>query len=108
MSTFRVRKEVIGYPTARSEVEGSRLAPSSFRASQTEPNLFGRRISYCQKDIINIFTDGSKTEHGIGAAFYILNNEIWAYQWSAKLNDNNTIFQTELAALHETVIYAKP
>ncbi|GBO17222.1 hypothetical protein AVEN_188356-1 [Araneus ventricosus] len=26
--------------------------------------------------------------------------------WSAKLNDNNTVFQAELTALHEAVIYA--
>ncbi|GBL80069.1 hypothetical protein AVEN_29079-1 [Araneus ventricosus] len=59
-----------------------------------------------RKDIINIFTDGSKTEHGVGAAFCVLTNDIWAYQWSAKLNDNNTVFQAELTALHEAVIYA--
>ncbi|GBO38492.1 hypothetical protein AVEN_10224-1, partial [Araneus ventricosus] len=27
------------------------------------------------------------------------------YQWSAKLNDNNTVFQNELTALHEAVIF---
>ncbi|GBO03324.1 hypothetical protein AVEN_48562-1 [Araneus ventricosus] len=59
-----------------------------------------------RKDIINIFTDGSKTEHGVGAAFCVLTNDIWAYQWSAKFNDNNTVFQAELTALHEAVIYA--
>ncbi|GBL75450.1 hypothetical protein AVEN_194629-1 [Araneus ventricosus] len=59
-----------------------------------------------RKDIINIFTDVSKTEHGVGAAFCVLTNDIWAYQWSAKLNDNNTVFQAELTALHEAVIYA--
>ncbi|GBN68703.1 Putative protein in type-1 retrotransposable element R1DM, partial [Araneus ventricosus] len=59
-----------------------------------------------RKDIINIFTDGSKTEHGVGAAFFVLTNDIWAYQWSAKLHDNNTVFQAELTALHEAVIYA--
>ncbi|GBO24257.1 hypothetical protein AVEN_118855-1 [Araneus ventricosus] len=58
-----------------------------------------------RKDIINIFTDGSKTDHGVGAAFCVLTNDIWAYQWSAKLNDN-TVFQAELTALHEAVIYA--
>ncbi|GBO28645.1 hypothetical protein AVEN_83226-1 [Araneus ventricosus] len=51
-----------------------------------------------RKDIINIFTDGSKTEHGVGAAFCVLTNDIWAYQWSAKLKDNNTVFQAELTA----------
>ncbi|GBN80115.1 hypothetical protein AVEN_196223-1, partial [Araneus ventricosus] len=59
-----------------------------------------------RKDIINIFTDGSKTEHGVEAAFCVLTNDIWAYQWSAKLNDNNTVFQAELTALHEALIYA--
>ncbi|GBN34116.1 Putative protein in type-1 retrotransposable element R1DM [Araneus ventricosus] len=59
-----------------------------------------------RKDIINIFTDGSKTEHGVGAAFRVLTNDIRVYQWSAKLNDNNTVFQAELTALHEAVIYA--
>ncbi|GBO36754.1 hypothetical protein AVEN_138186-1, partial [Araneus ventricosus] len=59
-----------------------------------------------RKDIINICTDGSKTEHGVGAAFCVLTNDIWAYQWCAKLKDNNTVFQTELTALHEAVIYA--
>ncbi|GBO01580.1 hypothetical protein AVEN_38257-1, partial [Araneus ventricosus] len=43
---------------------------------------------------------------GVGAAFCVLTNDIWAYQWSAKLNDNNTVFQAELTALHEAVIYA--
>ncbi|GBM71345.1 hypothetical protein AVEN_4655-1 [Araneus ventricosus] len=51
-------------------------------------------------------TDGSKPEHGVGAVFCVLTNDIWAYQWSAKLNDNNTVFQVELTALHEAVIYA--
>ncbi|GBN94913.1 hypothetical protein AVEN_181375-1 [Araneus ventricosus] len=59
-----------------------------------------------RKDIINIFTDGSKAEHGVGDAFCVLTNDIWAYQRSAKLNDNNTVFQAELTALHEAVIYA--
>ncbi|GBM86152.1 hypothetical protein AVEN_48298-1 [Araneus ventricosus] len=57
-----------------------------------------------QKDIINIFTDGSKTEHRVGATFCVLTNDIC--QWSAKLNDNNTVFQVELTALLEAVKYA--
>ncbi|GBM09680.1 hypothetical protein AVEN_186393-1 [Araneus ventricosus] len=59
-----------------------------------------------RKDIRNIFTDGSKTEHGVVVAFCVLTNDICTYQWSAKLNDSNTIFQAELTALHEAVIYA--
>ncbi|GBM09717.1 hypothetical protein AVEN_186420-1 [Araneus ventricosus] len=59
-----------------------------------------------RKDILNIFTDGSKTEQGVVASFCVSPNDIWAYQWSAKLNDNITVFQAELTALHEAVIYA--
>ncbi|GBN19268.1 hypothetical protein AVEN_235189-1 [Araneus ventricosus] len=73
-----------------------------------EPNqtsLEDGEANIVRKDIINLFTYGSKTEHGVGAAFCILTNDIWAYQWSAKLNDN-TVFQAELTALHEAVIYA--
>ncbi|GBM97690.1 hypothetical protein AVEN_207001-1 [Araneus ventricosus] len=59
-----------------------------------------------RKDVINIFTDVSKTKQGVGAAFDVLINDICACQWSAKLNDSNTVFQAELTALHEAVIYA--
>ncbi|GBM44597.1 hypothetical protein AVEN_221838-1 [Araneus ventricosus] len=75
------------------------LEPNQITLEDGEANIV-------RKDIINIFTDGSKTEHGVGAAFCVLTNDTWAYQWSAKLNDNNTVFQAELTALHEAVIYA--
>ncbi|GBL72152.1 hypothetical protein AVEN_24153-1, partial [Araneus ventricosus] len=45
-----------------------------------------------RKDNTSIFTDDSKTEHGVGAAFCVPTNDIWAYQSSAKLNGNNTVF----------------
>ncbi|GBM29362.1 hypothetical protein AVEN_175996-1 [Araneus ventricosus] len=72
------------------------LQPNEILLEDGEANI-------AQKDIIDIFTDGSKIEHGVGAAFCVLTNDIWAYQWSAKLNDNNTVFQVELTALHEAV-----
>ncbi|GBN68708.1 hypothetical protein AVEN_233433-1 [Araneus ventricosus] len=75
------------------------LKPKQISLEDGEANI-------ARKDIKNIFTDGSKTEHGVGAAFCVLTNDIWTYQWSAKLNDNNTVFQAELTALHEAVIYA--
>ncbi|GBL93871.1 hypothetical protein AVEN_153631-1 [Araneus ventricosus] len=48
--------------------------------------------SIARKDIINIFTYGSKTEHGVGTAFCVLTNDIWSYQWSSKLNYSNAVF----------------
>ncbi|GBM39301.1 hypothetical protein AVEN_171380-1 [Araneus ventricosus] len=69
------------------------LEPNQISLEDGEANI-------ARKDIINIFTDGSKTEHGVGAAFCVLTSDIWAYQWTAKLNDNNIVFQAELTALH--------
>ncbi|GBL71770.1 hypothetical protein AVEN_14198-1 [Araneus ventricosus] len=51
-----------------------------------------------RKDIINIFTDGSKTEHGVGAAFCVLINDTWAYQWSA--NSATTTPYFKLNSMH--------
>ncbi|GBO32732.1 hypothetical protein AVEN_213806-1 [Araneus ventricosus] len=42
-----------------------------------------------RNDIINIFTDGSKSEHGVGAAFCVLTNDIWA-PTSGLLNSTTT------------------
>ncbi|GBL93034.1 hypothetical protein AVEN_54664-1 [Araneus ventricosus] len=56
--------------------------------------------------INGLYTDGSKTEHGVGAVFLVLTDDIWTYHWSAKLNDNNAVFQAELTALQEAVKYA--
>ncbi|GBO32649.1 hypothetical protein AVEN_22214-1 [Araneus ventricosus] len=40
-----------------------------------------------------------------GEAFCVLTNDIWAYQWSAKLNEKSTVFPSELTAFHEAVKY---
>ncbi|GBN03654.1 hypothetical protein AVEN_33916-1 [Araneus ventricosus] len=83
------------------------VAKAELAGGQCEPVDTKNGEAYiARKDILNIFTDGSKTEHGVGAAFCVLTNDICTYQWSAKLNDNNTVFQAELIALHEAVIYA--
>ncbi|GBO14511.1 hypothetical protein AVEN_228769-1 [Araneus ventricosus] len=75
------------------------LKPNQISLEDGEANI-------ARKDIINVFTDGLKTEHKVGAAFCVLTNDLWAYQWPAKPNDNSTVFQAELTALNETVIYA--
>ncbi|GBM63651.1 hypothetical protein AVEN_10129-1 [Araneus ventricosus] len=85
--------------TGRSIHPSEHLKPNQISLEDGEEKI-------ARKDIINIFTDGSKTEHGVGAAFCVLTNDIWAYQWSSKLNDNNNVFQAELTALHEVIIYA--
>ncbi|GBM90438.1 hypothetical protein AVEN_124686-1 [Araneus ventricosus] len=55
-----------------------------------------------RKDITNIFTNGSKTKHGVGAVFCVLINDNWAYQWSVKLNDS-TYFCQEISNLNQNL-----
>ncbi|GBN24089.1 Putative protein in type-1 retrotransposable element R1DM [Araneus ventricosus] len=115
--TFKMKRKLssIQRPFLLHISEAYRTTPTAIPNACPHPSehLKPNQISFedgeayiARKDIINIFTYGSKTEHGVGAAFCVLTNGIWAYQWSAKHNDNNTVFQAELTALHEAVIYA--
>ncbi|GBN50541.1 hypothetical protein AVEN_198016-1, partial [Araneus ventricosus] len=56
-----------------------------------------------QRADVRIFTDGSKTDDGVGAALCVQEQNTWTHNWSAKLNDNSTVFQAELTALKEAV-----
>ncbi|GBN93220.1 hypothetical protein AVEN_216940-1 [Araneus ventricosus] len=46
-----------------------------------------------------IYTDGSQTEKGVGATFYVWSGQNIIYRWLAKLQDYKTVFQAELLAL---------
>ncbi|GBM78707.1 hypothetical protein AVEN_25767-1 [Araneus ventricosus] len=93
----------IGPQDLEMKATGLPIHPSE-HLKTNQISLEDGEANIAQKDIINIFTNGSKTEDGVGSAFYVLTNDIWAYQWYAKLNDNNTVFQAELTVLHEAVI----
>ncbi|GBO24898.1 hypothetical protein AVEN_53800-1 [Araneus ventricosus] len=56
-----------------------------------------------QRADVRIFTDGSKTVDGVGAALCVQEQNTWTHNWSAKFNDNSTVFQAELTALKEAV-----
>ncbi|GBM21840.1 hypothetical protein AVEN_32834-1 [Araneus ventricosus] len=85
--------------------KGRSIHPSE-HLKPNEISLEDREANIAPKEIINIFTDGLKTEHGVGAAFCVLTNDIWTYQRSSQLNNNNTVFQAEFTALDEAVICA--
>ncbi|GBN15574.1 hypothetical protein AVEN_216399-1, partial [Araneus ventricosus] len=53
-----------------------------------------------------IYTDGSKTEKGIGAAFCLWSGQNIVYRWLAKLQDYNTVFQAELLAVKHVTDHA--
>ncbi|GBM00497.1 hypothetical protein AVEN_111728-1 [Araneus ventricosus] len=53
-----------------------------------------------------IYTDGSKTEKGVGATFCVLTDVNIFHRWSTRLSLRNTVFQTEILALLKAVEHA--
>ncbi|GBN94055.1 hypothetical protein AVEN_183360-1 [Araneus ventricosus] len=55
---------------------------------------------------LRIYTDGSKTEKGVGAAFCVLTDVSITHRWSTRLSLRNTVFQAEILALLKAVEHA--
>ncbi|GBM54123.1 hypothetical protein AVEN_119852-1 [Araneus ventricosus] len=55
---------------------------------------------------LRIYTDGSKTERGVGAAFCVLTDVNITHRWSTRLSLRNTVFQAEILALLKAVEHA--
>ncbi|GBN80437.1 hypothetical protein AVEN_196684-1 [Araneus ventricosus] len=55
---------------------------------------------------LRIYTDGSKTERGVGAAFCVLTDVNITYRWSTRPYLRNTVFQAEILALLKAVEHA--
>ncbi|GBM27540.1 hypothetical protein AVEN_257853-1 [Araneus ventricosus] len=55
---------------------------------------------------LRIYTDGSKTEKGMGAAFCVLTDVNIIHRWSTRLSLRNTVFQAEILALLKAVEHA--
>ncbi|GBL83609.1 hypothetical protein AVEN_196433-1 [Araneus ventricosus] len=49
---------------------------------------------------IRLYTDGSKTKSGAGAAFCVMENQIITRRWSTKMQNYNLVFQAELLAIN--------
>jgi len=52
-----------------------------------------------RQDTLCYYTDGSKTEEGVGASFCVYDNNICLYSWNSKLSPCNTIYQAETFAI---------
>ncbi|GBN27337.1 hypothetical protein AVEN_21560-1 [Araneus ventricosus] len=53
-----------------------------------------------------IYTDGSKMNNRVGAAFCVLEPEL-SSEYLYRLADHNTVFQAELTALHQALLWKK-
>ena len=54
---------------------------------------------------ITVYTDGSKTEYGVGSGYVVYNKGQRLQSHSSKLTDTTTVFQAEVTAIHEAADY---
>ena len=52
-----------------------------------------------------IYTDGSRTDTGVAAAFCVIKGEGVSHRWGCRLGDNNTVYQAELTAIQEALTW---
>ncbi|GBM44552.1 hypothetical protein AVEN_250536-1 [Araneus ventricosus] len=74
--------------TERSEHPSEHLSPTQISLDDGGNINTGHRI----------YTDGSKSEKAVGAAFYVLTDVNITHIWSTKLSLRNTAFQAEILA----------
>ena len=53
----------------------------------------------------NIFTDGSKTEDGVGSGFVVYCKAERLHVESISLPDNTTVFQAEIIAIYKAMLF---
>jgi len=75
-------------------------ATKKIAESDVMKRLFLSHVREYHDDSIHIYTDGSKTEHGVGSATVTTRHTM-----RRKLNDNASIFTAELYALLDAVTY---
>ena len=54
---------------------------------------------------ITVYTDGSKTEYGVGSGYVVYNKSRRIQTHSSKLTDTTTVFQAKVTAVHEAADY---
>ena len=60
-----------------------------------------------ETESINIFTDGSKSDNGVGSAFVAFHRGTLFHRQMFKLPNHCTVFQAELLAIHEALLFAR-
>lgn len=77
----------------------TKLPPSSFPKYNVIHNLRVYNEETTPKCSLNIYTDGSKLESGVGAAFVAFKNNRSILEKKFKLNKLNSVYQAELIAI---------
>ncbi|GBN61029.1 hypothetical protein AVEN_244504-1, partial [Araneus ventricosus] len=90
----------------RSEIEEKTTGWSAHPSDHLSPTQISLDDGGNIKTGLTIYTDGSKTEKGVGGAFCVLTAVNNTHRWSARLSLRNTVFQAEIPALLKAVEHA--
>ena len=66
---------------------------------------FDVKPSHIQKAETTIYTDGSKTDHGVGAVFVIYHKNKRIHAESIHMPDTSTVFEAEIEAISHACMY---
>lgn len=93
------------------QIGADTLTPNSFERNKNTLHL---HLADCTFSIkadntgkatdIAIYTDGSKTEEGMTAAFVLYNRDVTIHQWSQFLNQQASVFQAEIQAIKNALL----
>ena len=75
------------------------------RFTNTNTDSFDGKPKHIQKAETTIYTDGSKTNHGVGAGFVIYHKNRRIHAESIHIPDTSTVFQAEIEAC---LLYTSP
>ena len=76
------------------------------RFSRINTDSFDGNPKHIQKAETTIYTDGSKTDHGVGAGFVIYHKNQRIHTESIHMPDTSTVFQAEIEAISHACQYA--
>ncbi|GBN71149.1 hypothetical protein AVEN_19930-1 [Araneus ventricosus] len=88
------------------EIEEKGTVWTSEPAKHPHPNQIYLQDGGTRNTCTRIYTDGSKIEQSVGAAFCVFQGQNIIYRWSAMLKNDNTVFQVKLITLKEAVQHA--
>ncbi|GBN18184.1 hypothetical protein AVEN_211464-1 [Araneus ventricosus] len=108
VSIRRLRKHIPNHSHAPEDFEEIESGWSSHPSSHLHPDQISLQDGGNLVETTAIYTDGSKLENGVGAAFCLVENSTIVHSWSTELRLENTVFQAELLALKEAVQFALP
>ncbi|GBO26896.1 Retrovirus-related Pol polyprotein from type-1 retrotransposable element R1, partial [Araneus ventricosus] len=98
-------------------IEDEELDPAQFEkkevgwshhpATELEEDRISTSSEFSKAEGINIYTDGSKSEQGVGTAFceYDHSNSL-SHTWQAKLHPRNSVYQAELVGILKASTHA--